>query len=137
MLSGKCLCGEVNVQLAKYTSHIHACHCAMCRTWGGGPLYTVQAGTGVTFKGEDAITRFASSQWAERGFCHRCGTHLFYLYKETQEYYLPAGLFNEPSFTLESDIFVDEKASYYPLSPDTKKMTGAEIIAAFAKESLE
>ena len=91
-------------------------------------------GTSVTFKGEDAITRFASSAWAERGFCHRCGTHLFYQYMETGEYFVPAGIFSDDSLTLASEIFVDEKGSYYQLDANSKKMTGAEVLASFSQE---
>ncbi|NIT13149.1 MAG: GFA family protein, partial [Candidatus Dadabacteria bacterium] len=50
----------------------------MCRKWCGGPLMAVNCGTDVTFEGEDNITVYDSSSWAERGFCSGCGSHLFY-----------------------------------------------------------
>lgn len=134
MTSGHCLCGEVELTLTEPKKHVHACHCSTCRTWGGGPLYSIEAGSAVTFKGEDAITRFASSAWAERGFCHRCGTHLFYLLKEVNAYYLPAGLFKDATFELDTEIFVDEKVDYCPMSANSRKITGAEVMAAFTKE---
>jgi len=132
--SGSCLCGEVEVHASQVEEGVGACHCTMCRKWGGGPFYGAHCGTSVTFKGEDAITRFASSAWAERGFCHRCGTHLFYQYMETGEYFVPAGIFSDDSLTLASEIFVDEKGSYYQLDANSKKMTGAEVLASFSQE---
>lgn len=132
---GKCLCGEVEVHAAQVESDLGVCHCDMCRKWSGGPFYGAHCGTSVTFKGADAITRFSSSEWAERGFCHRCGTHLFYQYKATGEYFVPAGLFSGQSFNTATEIFIDEKASYIELSPSSKKMTGAEVIASAQKAS--
>ncbi|OFC71520.1 GFA family protein [Alteromonas confluentis] len=131
--SGSCLCGEVEVHASQVEEGVGACHCSMCRKWSGGPFYAAHCGTSVTFKGEDAITRFASSAWGERGFCHRCGTHLFFQHVESGAYFIPAGIFNDNSLKLESEIFTDEKGSYYALDADSIKMTGAEFIASMEK----
>ncbi len=130
-LTGRCLCGEVEVHATQAEEQVGVCHCDMCRKWSGGPFYSAHCGVAVTFKGEDAITRFSSSPWADRGFCHRCGTHLFYLYKESGEYFVPAGLFDGDNFSMGTEIFVDEKGPYYELHPTSRKMTGAEVMAAF------
>ena len=96
-------------------------------------MLAVHVGNDVTFSG-DAPAIFQSSDWAERCFCQRCGTHLFYHLKENGEYILPAGLFAEGEFTMNSEIFIDEKPGYYSFSNNTRKMTGEEVFAMFAGE---
>src|SRR5687768_16408905 len=71
-MSGHCLCSAVKFTAEKVETHHHICHCGMCRRWAGGPVFGASA-SGVKFEGEEHITRYASSEWAERGFCSRCG----------------------------------------------------------------
>ncbi len=130
---GSCLCGAVKVTAKTTSNHVDACHCNMCRKWTGGPLFAVECGEDVTFEGSENISVFNSSEWAERGFCSKCGTHLFYRFKEQNQYILPAGLLeDQESFTLEKQIFIDEKPSFYSLANKTKNMTGEEVIAEYS-----
>lgn len=128
-LSGQCLCGEVTVKARPDHLHVEACHCSMCRRWGGSTSMGVQCGENVSFTGEEHIVRYASSDWAERGFCSKCGTNLFYRFTPANTYSLMAGLFEDTSaFTLAEQIFIDEKPDFYDFAQDTPKKTGAEII---------
>ena len=53
--------------------------------------------------------------------------------KEQNHYALPAGLLDDDEiFTLEKQIFIDEKPSFYTLSNKTKNMTGEEVIAEYS-----
>ena len=96
-------------------------------------MLAVHCGSEVNFTGGEPAT-FQSSEWAERGFCRNCGTHLFYHLKGNDEYILPAGLFAKQDFRMNSEIFIDEKPAYYTFSNETQKMTGAEVFAMFAAE---
>ena len=71
---GSCLCGAVHFTAAHCDNHVGACHCNMCRKWGGGPFLEVACGNEVSFEGEDNISVYQSSDWAERGFCKNCGS---------------------------------------------------------------
>lgn len=130
---GHCLCGAVQITAKAASNHVGACHCRMCRRWGGGPGVEVDCGPDVSFKGEDTISVFKSSDWAERGFCSRCGTHLFYRLIETSQYLMPVGLFDcdESALTFTQQVFVDEKPDYYSFANKTKDMTGPEVFAMF------
>lgn len=99
-----------------------------------GPMFAVHGGTGVTFKGLTPVA-YRSSEWAERGFCPTCGTHLFYHLLPTGEYILPAGLFQEQSFELTCQIFIDEKPGFYALKNDTPTLTGQEVFEQFAPKA--
>ncbi len=131
---GKCLCGSVTLTAEKCHHEVGACHCRMCRRWSGGPFLGVDCETLVAFEGQENITRFASSEWAERGFCHQCGTHLFYHLKQSGQYIVPVGIFDDiGQLEFDHQIFIDEKPTFYEFSNDTKKMTGAEVFAAYSE----
>ncbi len=131
-IQASCLCKSVTLTVKTPINELGACHCSMCRQWGGGPLIVGNGGSDVEIQGEQYIERYHSSEWAERGFCKQCGTHLFYHYLQSGNYFIPAGLLalNE-NVKMTSQIFIDEKPHYYDFANQTTKMTGAEVIAQF------
>ncbi|MCB1308364.1 MAG: GFA family protein [Leptospiraceae bacterium] len=133
---GGCLCGAVSVTVEEMRPGFGACHCSMCRQWGGGPMLSVGCGTAVRFTGEEHISVFHSSEWAERGFCKQCGSHLFYKMKPTGAYNIPVGLFGEkikPRFTLQ--VYIDKKPDNYAFANKTRNVTEKEILAMYAPDS--
>jgi len=129
---GSCLCGAVTINAQTVSHKVGVCHCSMCRKWSGGSLIAVEASGKVSFTGEENISRYQSSDWARRGFCNKCGSHLFYHLVENDQYIIPAGLFDDDSgFELEHQIFIEEKPHYYSFAEETKNMTGAEVFAEF------
>jgi len=132
---GRCLCGSVKLTVKPKNNNVDACHCGMCRRWGGGPLMVVSCGTEVVFEGEENITIYNSSDWAERGFCKKCGSHLFYRLKEINDHQIPAGLFDsQESFNFNLQVFIDRKPSYYSFANKTIEMTEAEMIEKYGSE---
>lgn|SRR5690554_4181199 len=132
---GRCLCGAVQITAKTKNNNMGVCHCTMCRKWGSGPLFAVECGSDVAFEGKDKISTYNSSEWAERGFCQQCGTHLFYRLKETGQYAIPIGLFEDgEQWNLTEQIFIDQKPSFYSLTQKTKELTGKEVFAQYAKD---
>ncbi|WP_397471683.1 GFA family protein [Rheinheimera sp.] len=130
---GQCLCGKVKISASSANSKVGACHCGMCRRWGGGPLLAVDCGTGVSFEGEQYIRAFRSSDWASRGFCSECGTHLFYRLSQNGQYIMPAGLFEQADdLVFDHQVCIDSKPGYYSFAEQTHNMTCDELFAAFA-----
>lgn len=130
--TGQCLCGAVKLSADDVAAEHEACHCRMCRRWGGGPFFAAHAGK-VTFEGEDAVTRYASSDWAERGFCSRCGTHLFYHLLQGDLYIMSVGVFdNADDFRLDGEIFIDSKPDGYAFSGDHPRLTEKETLEKFS-----
>ncbi|MDX7900197.1 GFA family protein [Aeromonas media] len=129
-MQGTCLCGGITVSSGDH-KEVNLCHCTMCRRWSGGPMFAVHGGKGVSFKGLTPVA-YRSSEWAERGFCPTCGTHLFYHLLPTDEYILSAGLFQEQGFELTGQIFIDEKPDFYELKNDTPTLTGQQVFEQFA-----
>jgi hypothetical protein len=83
----------------------------------------------VTITGE--ITRYRSSAFAERAFCPRCGSHLWFNDVEDggkpRSYELMPGLFDAArSWPLRSEIYVDRAMASLDLVGDHRRKTRAE-----------
>lgn len=133
--TGSCLCGAVRFTANNSSDNVGACHCGMCRKWGGGPFMEIDCGTDITFEGEDDIAVYNSSSWAERGFCKKCGSHLFYRLKESRQHMISVGLFDDQkNLVFESQVFIDRKPSFYSFKNITNDMTEAEIIDIYGPQ---
>ncbi|WP_075186394.1 GFA family protein [Teredinibacter haidensis] len=132
--TGTCLCGKVTITPKHLDHNLGACHCTSCRKWSGGPLLAVDCGTDCDIEGEEYVSVFNSSEWAERGFCKNCGSNLFYRLKQSGQYILPVGLFDDDeAFEFDHQIFIDSKPEYYSFANKTKNMTGEEVFAQYAE----
>ena len=128
---GNCLCGAITIVARNAGTSVGACHCDMCRRWGGGPFMEIDCGSDVLVEG-GTLAIFDSSPWAERGFCSKCGSHLFYRLKETGEHMVPVGIFdNDEGVVFDHQVFVDKKPSFYDFDNDTHDMTEAEVLAKY------
>lgn len=78
-LHGGCLCGAVRYEATAPFTRTSICHCSMCRRAAGAPYMAFLTLPRVQFRLTSGTpTTFRSSERAERGFCGRCGTALFY-----------------------------------------------------------
>ena len=134
-MTGQCLCGVVRITARFEGKHIEACHCTQCRAWGGGAYLATPMTDDFTIEGEEYVARFPSSDWAERGFCKRCGSNLFYHYLPGQKRSFLAGLF--PALDdgeLKEEIFVDQKPEYYDFAGERERLTRAQVVEKFGVE---
>jgi len=131
-VTGQCLCGAVKISASAKSLEVVACHCDMCRRWSAGPFMEINC-SNLTFEGEENIGRIHSSDWAERGFCSKCGSNLFYHIMESDEYQVSAGLLDDQSqLALSLQVFVDRKPPFYGFAQKTKELTEAEVFAMYA-----
>jgi hypothetical protein len=78
------------------------------------------------------VTVFGSTDWAERGFCSKCGTHLYIKVTGSGRYIVPAGIFAlDEQLNFDHQIFTDKQPSYYCFANETTNMTGEEVFAQF------
>jgi len=114
---GTCLCGAVTITISADATDLGVCHCPACQQWSGGPFLELEVGQNIAFEGEEFIQRYSSSQWAQRGFCGRCGSHLFMQDLKSGDYGVPPGLFKalrrHATLQVSREIFADKKPVYY------------------------
>lgn len=130
--SGSCLCKGVKFSFTGKNKHFDACHCSMCRKWSGGPAMTVESAGNIVFEGEQNVSIYSSSEWAERAFCKKCGTNLFYRLKEKDFCNFMLGTIDgHEAFEFKVQIYVDAKPENYAFKNETVMMTEKEVLAAF------
>ena len=134
--SGRCLCGAVRFT-AEVGEEFGACHCSMCRRWGGAPGMAID-GHAVRFEGAENIVRYRSSESAERGFCRICGSSMFYKMFKDDKYELILGaLDDQDGLVMTRQIYIDEKPAHYEFANQTRTLTGAEVEAIDAAQDRE
>jgi hypothetical protein len=131
--TGGCLCGAVRFTATPANDEVGACHCSMCRRWSAGPFLVRDCGTALKIEDPSELGVYRSSEWAERAYCKKCGTPLYYRLIAKDMHFVSAEAFDDVSgMALTSQIFIDEKPSYYDFANKTHNMTGAEVFAQFA-----
>jgi len=130
--TGSCVCGAVKYTVNKEINNFSACHCEMCRRWGSSAFLAIECGGDVQFEGEDNITRYKSSDWAERGFCKSCGSNLFYALISTGHYHLSVGTLDDQNgLEMTNQIFIDKKPDNYGFSNTTPVLTEEEAFGLY------
>ena len=123
---GSCLCGKIQITIKEIDAHITVCHCQMCQKFHGGSMIALAPCRRDQVVFEDEQMRwYASSAWAQRGFCGQCGSSICYFAKETNHYYFAAGLFPDLSEAkLTEEIFTKDQPSYLHFAEQTIRWPG-------------
>lgn len=137
-IKGGCLCGSVRFEgdLAD-GAKISACHCSMCRRWSSGPFLCFHFDKGVTLAESEGLSWYSASEWGERGFCHCCGTNLFWRLKgkDDTNWAVSVGSLDQvPKAKMHEHIFVDDAPGYYRFDDAAKRLSGQEVIDAFLSQ---
>ena len=128
------MCGDVTftvhgVQLDRAS----VCHCNMCQRWSGGPWIAVSVER-IVFERDEALAWVKSSKIAERAFCNRCGSSLFWRmtlegpYQGVSTVALGA-LDDRTGVTISKEWFIDRKPEAYAIVGERRCITEAEAIA--------
>jgi hypothetical protein len=136
---GQCLCGAVRFAARDVPDTFGACHCEMCRRWTGSALLgvTVPADK-VIWEGREAIATIQSSAWAERAWCNKCGTGLWFRVTAESEYSdsleIPLGLFDDANgLQMTSEIYIDHKPDSFAYAGEGRNlMTRQQCVAKFS-----
>jgi hypothetical protein len=78
---GRCLCGALEFSIRLPSKWIAHCHCTMCRRAHGAAFVTWVGAEATSFSVSDPeglLRWYRSSPEAQRGFCVRCGSTLFF-----------------------------------------------------------
>lgn len=116
--TGGCLCTAVRYRVEGPLRSVVACHCRQCRKTSGHHVAATNAAARDTAiqSSDDALVWFRSSEAAERGFCGRCGSNLFWRMIDGDRIAIMAGSLDEPTgLTLDRHIYCAFKGDYYAI----------------------
>ena len=80
MYQGKCLCGEVHIEINGKISDIIHCHCSLCRKNSGTAYATngfVNTSDFSIIKGKNKLSAFSFKLGRTRHFCQVCGSPVY------------------------------------------------------------
>lgn len=97
-LTGGCLCGAVRYEARPDKREGYYCHCRMCQLAFGNTraAFINLRKEQVSWRGA-APTWYASSKFARRGFCGRCGTPLAFEFLDSLRMDLSIGSLDQPA----------------------------------------
>ena len=135
--SGGCLCGAVRFT-ATELGDCGVCHCKMCQRWAGSAMFAVtvpEAAMRIT--GADNVATLATSDWARRSWCTKCGSSLWYRHDPGQTgggaYEVVLGLLDDAGgLRIRHEIFIDCKPDSFALVGDHPRLTEADVAHRFA-----
>ncbi len=120
---GSCLCGSVKFTIKnQLLNKTIFCHCKQCRKNYG--LYGAFVGvpkSALSLKGEKNITWYKSSPKVRRGFCKKCGSPIFWEYKNSAHTNILPGLLDNLKTTKGLHLFTKDKGGYYELGDKLPK----------------
>lgn len=129
-MEGKCLCGEITFSADPKSLNVTACHCSICRKQSGGISLSIEVEPkSLIIQNIAMLTVFNSSEWAHRGFCKGCGTFIFWQKKDCSYCNVNCNLLemNHNQLTLNTEVFIEEKPSYYSFANTTIKLTQEDL----------
>lgn len=114
-VTGSCLCGAVRYAVSGPLRPVIYCHCEQCRRTSGHHVAATACQTdAIDVTDDGSLTWYRSSPAAERGFCGRCGSNLFFRPVNREYVSIMAGTLDQPTdLVAEAHIFVRSKSDYY------------------------
>ena len=126
LTTGGCLCGAVRYEVAGPLRDVVNCHCSMCQRLHGsfGP-HSKARKVNITVTKADGLAWYKTSEVAQRGFCHVCGSSLFWEPFELDATGIIAGSLDSPTgLKTTGHIFVGEKSDFYEICDELLQFDG-------------
>ncbi len=128
-IDGGCLCGAVRFAIgaaSKWSAH---CHCSLCRRAHGAAFVTwlgCNEDSVAIDNGDDMLRWFESSPGAERGFCARCGSTIFFRSQRWpgELHITVANLDGDADRAPQAHVFWDSHVDWIDLEADLPRRDG-------------
>jgi hypothetical protein len=114
---GCCLCGAVSYTVTGPLRPVIYCHCKMCRRTSGHFVAATACNLSqLSIQPSEHLRWYQSSSEAQRGFCGKCGSNLFWKPTSGTHVSIWAGTLSDPTGLAGAEhIFVEDKGDYYTL----------------------
>jgi hypothetical protein len=114
-LTGSCFCGAVKYAIEESFVGAQSCHCSRCRKVfsGAGSAFAFLADDGFRWTlGESSLSRYASGEGWEIGFCGTCGSTLCGIHEGEVRGVTLGSVDGDPGVQIERHIYVGSKAPW-------------------------
>jgi hypothetical protein len=119
MLTGKCLCGQVEYAVEDAFVYARNCHCSNCRRATGSafkPFAGIEREKLSITRGSKNLLLYGE-ELAHDAHCGKCGSLLYSVVREGKFLHITLGtLVDEPSIRPSAHIFVGSKAPWFTIT---------------------
>jgi hypothetical protein len=122
--SGGCLCGGVRYRVHGALRPVVMCHCTQCRRMTGHVMAATAARRAdFELLTSESLAWYRSSDEAQRGFCARCGSTLFWDGRGRDYLSIAAGTLDDSAgLRVACHIHVADKGPYYDIEPGPQQI---------------
>jgi hypothetical protein len=121
--TGKCFCGQIQIEVTGVPEGMGYCHCSSCRSWSAAPVnaFTLWKPEAVSvIQGADKLRTYEKTEMSQRQYCSNCGGHVM-----TE--HAPLGLVDVyaatiPSLKFEPGVHVNYSESVLPFRDGLPKL---------------
>jgi hypothetical protein len=119
-LTGSCMCDAVQYEIHGELRDVIACHCNACRKFSGHfSAATAVLPERLKLLNQEGLRWYRSSANAQRGFCCRCGSALFWKPESGEHISIFAGTIEgQTKLRVASHICLEDKGDYYDVNSD-------------------
>jgi hypothetical protein len=125
---GGCLCGAIRFQSTASPLRGVICHCSMCRKHSGAPVLAFVHFPAASFVWLNGLpARYRSSQFAERGFCAKCGSTVS-MHEEVlaDRIQIAIGSLDEPGRVRPDDhVWTQEQIEWFEIDDDLPRFSAS------------
>ncbi|MDO9418893.1 GFA family protein [Pararhizobium sp.] len=122
ILTGGCLCGAVQYEVADAFEYAMNCHCSQCQRRTGSafkPFAGIPRDRFRVVSGEKSISIYGDEFATHDGQCSLCGSLLYSVVRDGAYVHIPMGtLTGTPSIRPTAHIFTGSKAGWYSITDD-------------------
>ncbi|HET8800541.1 MAG TPA: GFA family protein [Marinobacter sp.] len=131
MLTGQCLCGDIQFQYDGPLGPVSLCHCSQCRRAHGSAFSASAPIQKVRFRyvsGQDRVSEYESRPGKYRAFCSRCGSQLYSRVDAIPGILrLRVGAINEPLGKGPAQhVFVGSRADWFEITDELPRFEKTE-----------
>lgn len=113
---GTCLCSEIKFEILEASPKLYQCHCSLCRKQGGSSSNTALIAAAGGFRwlaGEEHINSYVKATGFRSDFCCKCGSPVPNPLRDTQYFWVPAGLLDDADgLEISAHFYIDSKAQW-------------------------
>ena len=115
-LTGRCLCGKVQLTIDNPPTDLTACHCRQCQQSSGHFVVALRV-LKSTLKYSGDLTWYRSSSFAQRAFCGTCGSPIFWQRDNSDHISVFSGcLDNKGALRIARHIYCQYAGGHYDIS---------------------
>jgi len=130
LLTGSCLCQQVEYEVSDEFEYAMNCHCSQCRRVTGSafkPLAGIERGKLALRRGKDFVLRYGGDPGHDV-HCRACGSLLYSVVRDGEYVHVAMGtLLDAPSIRPTMHIFVGSKAPWFEITDGLRQFDGFPV----------